>query len=143
MYGPGQLGDSPYSTAVSAWMDKLKKGLPLRSDGDGKQTRDMVYVEDVVQANILCALSEDKLNGEIINVGTGNSISNNDILDLLSKRFKFSVNKAPERKGDVKHTKANISKAESLLGFKAETSFENGLDETINWWNLNEKQPEI
>ena len=143
VYGPGQMGDSPYSTAVSAWMDKIKKSLPLRSDGDGEQTRDMVYVDDVVQANMLCALSTNKLRGEIINVGTGNSISNKDILDLLSKRFKFSVNKAPERKGDVKHTKANISKAESLLGFKAETSFEDGLEKTINWWNLNEKQPEI
>ena len=75
--------------------------------------------------------------------GTGNSISNNDILDLLSKRFKFSVNKAPERKGDVKHTKADTSKAESLLGFKANTSFEVGLNKTIDWWNFNEKQSEI
>ena len=136
VYGPGQLGDSPYSTAVSAWMDKLKKGLPLRSDGDGTQTRDMIYVDDVVEANILCEKTKRKLSGEVLNVGTGFSISNNQILEKLSNKFSFEVISAPERKGDVKHTKADTSKASDFLNFNSSTSFEIGLEKTIAWWGL-------
>lgn len=136
VYGPGQLGDSPYSTAVSAWMDRLKKGLPLRSDGDGKQTRDMIYVDDIVEANILCEKTKRKLSGEVLNIGTGFSISNNQILEKLSNKFSFEVISAPERKGDVKHTKADTSKASDFLNFNSSTSFEIGLEKTISWWGL-------
>lgn len=136
VYGPGQPGDSPYSTAVSAWMDKLKNKLPLRSDGDGNQTRDMIYVDDVVEANILCEKTKKKLSGEILNVGTGLSISNNRILEILSNKFSFEVTNAPERKGDVKHTKADMSKTLDFLNFTASVSFEDGLEKTIEWWGL-------
>ena len=136
VYGPGQLGDSPYSTAVSAWMDKLKKGLPLRSDGDGLQTRDMIYIDDVVEANILCEKTENKLSGEILNIGTGFSISNSQILETLSNKFDFEVTNAPERKGDVKHTKADMSKTLDFLNFTARVSFEDGLEKTIDWCGL-------
>jgi len=140
VYGPGQLGDSPYSTAISAWMDKLKLGSPLRSDGDGEQTRDLVYVDDVVEANVLAALNNSSSQGEIFNIGTGKNYSNNDILNILKKKFNFEVNYAPERTGDVKHTKANITKAKQVLNFKANIDLEEGLNKTISWWGLNEDQ---
>lgn len=138
VYGPGQYGDSPYSTAVSAWMDKLKNNLPLRSDGDGEQTRDMVYVGDVVQANIKAALHTDPLLGEVFNVGTGKSYSNNYILEILKQKFDFEINNAPERLGDVKHTKADLNKVRNVLKFNCDTNFEDGLEKTIEWWGLNE-----
>lgn len=137
VYGPGQLGDSPYSTAISAWMDKLSKSLPLRSDGDGEQTRDMVYVDDVVEANILSALSKEKFSGDVFNIGTGESYSNNQILEILRERFSFDVNQAPARKGDVRDTKADTEKSTEVLGFISKVSLEEGLDNTIKWWNLN------
>ena len=137
VYGPGQLGDSPYSTAVSAWMDKIFSKLPLRSDGDGEQTRDMVYVDDVVSANILAAKSTLKFSGEVFNVGTGESISNNEILEILSNEFTFEVTNAPERKGDVKHTLADISKVKEKLNFSPKFSFSEGLQKTISWWKEN------
>ena len=137
VYGPGQLGDSPYSTAISAWMDKISKGLPLRSDGDGKQTRDMIYIDDVVEANLLASANKHEFFGEVFNIGTGESYSNNEILELLKKDFDFEINYSPEREGDVKHTKADIFKSEKLLGFKARTSLPEGLKSTIDWWGLN------
>ncbi len=139
-YGPGQLGDSPYSTAISAWMDKIKKGLPLRSDGDGEQTRDMIYVDDIVEANLIASLQEGKFDGDIFNIGTGKSYSNNYIIELLGENFELNIVKAPERLGDVKHTRADVSKAENVLGFKSRVGLKKGLQKTIEWWGLNEKQ---
>lgn len=137
VYGPNQLGDSPYSTAISAWCDKISKGLPLRSDGDGEQTRDMVYVSDVVNANILAALHERDMSGEVYNIGTGVSISNNKILDIFRERFKdFKVVNAPERAGDVKHTRADITSASSVLGYTPKHDLITGLEKTFQWWKI-------
>jgi nucleoside-diphosphate-sugar epimerase len=138
-YGPGQLGDSPYSTAISAWMDKIKRLQPLRSDGDGEQTRDMVYVGDIVDSNIIASLNKAKFSGDIFNIGTGKSYSNNDILDLLRERFEIKIINAPERVGDVRHTRAEISKSREILGFTSKVDLREGLDKTIAWWSTNEE----
>jgi UDP-glucose 4-epimerase len=137
VYGPNQLGDSPYSTAISAWCDKISKGLPLRSDGDGEQTRDMVFVGDVVRANILAAKHERDMCGEVYNIGTGVSISNNKLLDIFRERFdKFEVVHAPERPGDVKHTRADITSAQSVLGYTPNHDLLTGLEKTFQWWKI-------
>ena len=137
VYGPNQLGDSPYSTAISAWCDKISKGLPLRSDGDGEQTRDMVYVGDVVNANILAAKLKRSMSGEVFNIGTGVSVSNNQILSAFRDRFKdFDVVHAPERPGDVRHTKADITSASSTLGFTPSHDLLTGLEKTFQWWKI-------
>ena len=112
VYGPNQFGDSPYSTAIVSWCDKVKKGLPLRSDGDGTQTRDMVFVEDVADANILAATREEKFSGACFNIGTGKSYSNNEILAIFKEKFSnIEIVNAPSRAGDVKHTLASTRKA--------------------------------
>lgn len=136
VYGPGQLGDSPYSTAISAWMDKISKSLPLRSDGDGEQTRDMVYIDDVVESNILAALSKNKFSGDIFNVGTGESYSNNQILEILREKFSFEIKHSPARDGDVRDTKSDTKKSNEVLGFKSKVSLIEGIKNTIEWWNL-------
>ena len=139
VFGPGQPGDSPYSTAVSAWLDKIATGQPLRSDGDGEQTRDIVYIDDVVEANIRAAESSRVMEGNTYNVGTGATYSNNEILGLLKNKFgNLEINHAPERPGDVKHTKADISKIYEDLGWKPGWDFVSGLNETIKWWELKE-----
>ena len=87
-YGPRQLGDSPYSTAISSWCHKVKLGEPLRSDGDGEQTRDMVYVGDIVNANMLAANAPaGMLAGEVFNIATGRRYSNNEILAKRAKHL--------------------------------------------------------
>jgi nucleoside-diphosphate-sugar epimerase len=141
VFGPGQLGDSPYSTAVSAWMDKLSKDLPLRSDGDGEQSRDLIYIDDVIQANMIAATSSRTMKGDVYNIGTGIRYTNNQILEMIRDRIgDVTVHSAPARVGDVKHTQADRWKAFDELGFKTKWDFESGLDKTISWWNLDEKK---
>lgn len=137
VYGPNQLGDSPYSTAISAWCHKVKLGQPLRSDGDGEQTRDMVFVDDVVRANILSATREERFFGDIINIGTGKRISNNKILELFKNNFKnLSIVNAQARQGDVRDTQADNQKAKNLLAWFPQVSLEDGLKKTWEWWQF-------
>lgn len=136
VFGPGQLGDSPYSTAISAWCHAIKNNLPLRSDGDGSQTRDMCYVDNVVHANILAANANRSFGGRAYNVACGDRVSNKEILNYLNGQFDLVVKHAPERPGDVKHTLADISRAREELGYEPLVRFWEGLNRTIEWWNL-------
>jgi UDP-glucose 4-epimerase len=137
VYGPGQLGDSPYSTAISSWCDKLSKNLPLRSDGDGEQSRDLIFVQDIAIANVVAANYPGKFTGEVFNIGTGKSLTNNQILSTLREKIgNFQIENSPERLGDVKHTLADITKATQCLEFNPSIEFEEGLDRTLLWWNL-------
>ena len=137
VYGPGQDGSSPYSTAVAAWCTKLKNGEPLRSDGDGEQTRDMVYVKDVAAAMLAAANHPAPIGFEVYNVATGESVSNNQILNVLKEYFPdLNVTHAPERAGDVKHTLGNIDKITEQLGWSPRKQFWDGLRNTLQWWEL-------
>lgn len=136
VFGPNQYGDSPYSTAVSAWCDAIKHGKSLRSDGDGEQSRDMCYVGNVVDANIIVSKSETAFFGDCFNVACGERTSNNEILDFFRKKYgKIEVVNAPERAGDVKHTQADITSLEKL-GYKPKTRFWEGLEKTMEWWRI-------
>jgi len=144
VFGPGQYGDSAYATAVSAWCHAIKHEQQCRSDGDGEQTRDMCYIDNVVQANMKAAavLLEGRSWGDLgrcYNVACGDRVSNNEILAFLKERFgnRVQIRHAPERPGDVKHTQADISRAEEELGYEVEVRFWDGLEETLDWWNLN------
>jgi nucleoside-diphosphate-sugar epimerase len=138
VFGPGQMGDSPYSTAVAAWCHAAKNNLPLRSDGDGEQTRDMCYIANTVHANILAANSdiEGGFKGRCYNVACGTSVSNNEILEHFTSRFDVKINHAPERPGDVKHTMADLSRIQEELGYKPLITFWEGLEMTIDWWEI-------
>lgn len=137
VYGPYQYGNSAYATAVSAWCHALKFGEPLRSDGTGNQSRDMIFVDDVVEANLLAASRFEPFQGECINIGTGNFITNNQILSLLKEKFPdLKIVNAPSRPGDVFKTQANLDVAYQKLGFTAKITFQQGLEKTLQWWNL-------
>jgi len=131
VYGPYQYNTGAYATAVSAWLNAIKTGEPLRKDGTGEQSRDMVFVEDVVQANILAATCSKKLNGSAINIASGTEVTNNYILDCLSKKFSFKIEQAPFRMGDVMRTCPSIKLANDIIGYKPTVSFEEGLEKTI------------
>ena len=136
MYGPYQLGGSPYATAISAWCDALYNEKPLRSDGDGTQSRDMVFVGDVVQANICAALTAKNVAGNGYNIGSSVSITNNEILEKLRENFEdIEVVNAPWRPGDVMHTLADITEARQDLGYDPEYTFDEGLEKTLSWWD--------
>jgi len=137
VYGPGQDGVSPYSTAVAAWCSALKDGRALRSDGDGYQTRDLVFVKDVARANRIAAESQHDFRGHAFNVGSGDSLSNNEVLDLLRLKFPtLEVQAAPARPGDVSDTLADVSIAKSVLEWEPRVRFEEGLKMTLTWWGL-------
>lgn len=137
VFGPRQMGNSPYSTAMAAWCDAIKSGNVLRSDGSGEQSRDLCFVDNVVQANILAAKSMDKLNGEVFNVACGERTSNNEILEEMRRRFPdIQVNHAPWRPGDVMHSHADISETTRVLGYKPEVRFWDGFEITLKWWGL-------
>jgi UDP-glucose 4-epimerase len=134
VFGPNQLGDSPYATAVSAWLSAIKKGKPMRSDGDGTQSRDMCYVDNVVDACIRAARHPEPLKAECFNVACGDRTTNNEILEYLMKRYPGATKvDAPWRPGDVMHTQANVNKAKKVLGYKPLVKFWDGLERTIEW----------
>ena len=138
VFGPGQFGDSPYSTAVSAWCHAINEKESLRSDGSGEQTRDMCYVDNVVQANLKAAASNKKFSAECYNVACQDRVSNNEILNFLRERFPdIKIRNAPTRAGDVMHTLADISATRQDLEYEPETTFWPGLEKTLSWWKLN------
>jgi len=140
VYGPGQYGDSPYSTAVAAWCDKTRSKQPLRSDGDGTQSRDLVYVDDVVSANLAAAAREEKFTGQVYNIGSSTTITNNEILEKFKSKFEnIQIRHAEWRVGDVKNTLADIKAAEEDFGWYPVVRLEEGLENTFEWWGLNEE----
>jgi UDP-glucose 4-epimerase len=137
VYGPGQCGDSAYSTAVSAWCHAIKYGTELRKDGTGEQSRDLCYVENVVDANILAMNSTSRFTGERYNVACEDRISNNEILEFLEERFgPLRIKEAPFRPGDVMHTQADISTTVADLKYEPAVRFWEGLERTLEWWEL-------
>lgn len=134
VFGPNQLGDNPYACAVSAWLHAVKHGRPIRSDGDGTQTRDITYVTNVVDVFVRCAEHPERFNGEAFNAGTGFRVSNNEVLEWFKKRFPdVKIDHAPVRAGDVKDTQADVIRAETVLGYKPKVDFWHGLELTAAW----------
>jgi nucleoside-diphosphate-sugar epimerase len=138
VFGPNQLGDSPYATAVSAWLSAIKKGEPMRSDGTGDQSRDMCYVDNVTDACVRAAKVTEELRGRCYNVACGDRTTNNQILAKLTKLYPDAkVTTAPWRPGDVMHTQADVSRAKEDLGYEPVVRFWEGLDRTIEWYESN------
>jgi UDP-glucose 4-epimerase len=126
VYAEDQEYGGTYSTVISAWMDLIRQGNPLRIDGDGKQTRDYVHVEDIISANLFCANHKGMFNGACFDVGTGESISLNDIKGFVESRYNIEWQQAPEREGDVKHALADIKPLQDL-GWEAKINIADGL----------------
>ena len=137
VYGPGQLPGKSYSTVIPAWFSSIKNNKPLLLEGDGTQSRDFCYIDNVVQANILSILCKENLKGEVLNIGCNNTISLNEILDFLNNKFKnLKIEYAEPRIGDVHKTHALISKAKKMINYNPKIKFFEGLELTLKWWNL-------
>ncbi len=128
VYGPRQDPSSPYSGVISIFTDKLKKGEVPTIFGDGEQTRDFVFVGDVVEANMK-AINTDTGVGEYYNVATGKKITLNAQLKVLSDIYStyFKVNYGDVRQGDKKESYAKIDKAIEKLGWSPEVELTHGL----------------
>lgn len=128
VYGPGQDPLSPYAGVISKFAEGLEAGTPLRVFGDGSQTRDFVYVDDVAQANVR-ALHAD-VQG-VLNVGTGNSVSLLQLIDAMAEAFgkKQQVRHENPAAGDIAHSGSNPARLQQALGWKPETVLVRGLGE--------------
>ena len=128
VYGPRQDPSSPYSGVISIFADKLNRNETPVIFGDGMQTRDFVYVSDVVEANMLAA-SEAGSAGQVINIATGNKITLNQLLQTFCdiKGLDFRADYGEARKGDIKESYANVDKARDMLGWRATIELSEGL----------------
>ena len=129
--GPRQYGNSPYSSVVSLFAQSIKDDSQPIIYGDGNQTRDFCPVQNIVHANILAATHNKPLYGEVFNIGCGNSVSVNELHELMKTKEAIRF---PQRSGDIKNSTADISKAKEVLGYNIVKSFEEGLKETLDWY---------
>ena len=134
VYGPRQRPDSMYAAAVPIFTRRLLNDQPLTIHGDGSQTRDLVYVGDVVRAN-LAASEHPAAPGQVFNVCTGHEISVMRLAETLMSLFPSApaLEFAPPRAGDIYRSAGNPRKAADVLGFKAQTPLEDGLQAVMEW----------
>jgi nucleoside-diphosphate-sugar epimerase len=138
VFGPRQDPKSEYAAAIPAFVTSILKDEPPVIYGDGEQTRDFTYIDNVVQANMLAAKAP-KTNGEVVNVACGESVTVNQIIGQINKLVGKNVKckYVPTRPGDVKHSLADISAARKLLGFEPLVMFDEGLRLAIDWYKKN------
>jgi len=134
VYGPRQNPSSQYSGVITRFIHKMLNGERPIIYGDGNQTRDFIFIEDVVSANMLAAKNKNAA-GDVFNIGSGVPLTINQLVGILSELLGYDGEPeyAKRREGDIYDSYADISKAQSLLGFNVTTSIEDGLKKTIEW----------
>jgi UDP-glucose 4-epimerase len=135
VFGPRQDPESKYSAVIPKFIEAALKNEPLEIHGDGKQSRDFTYIDNVVQANLLAALTPG-VSGEVFNIACNESNSVLDIAHGIEKIMgvKLTLKHEPARAGDVRRTCADISRAQKRLKFKPKVSFKDGLEKTFGWF---------
>jgi len=135
VYGPRQ-SYNPYTGAITLFINQLLNNEPVTIFGDGKQTRDFVYVEDVASANVL-ALTRREAVGEVFNIATGAGTSVNTLVKTLGKLVDSARTKPLHTKpkpGEIKHSVASIEKARRILGYKPIFTMDSGLEQLVRWY---------
>ena len=146
VFGPRQDPNGAYAAVIPQWIAALIKGELLRINGDGETSRDFCYIDNVIQVNILAALSNDsEAINQVYNVALNERTSLNQLYEmirsLLVKEFPYLNKHKPEyvdfREGDVRHSQADISKAARLLGYKPTHRIDKGLKQALDWYIAN------
>jgi UDP-glucose 4-epimerase len=137
IFGPRQDPSSPYSGVLAKFITQMLNGEQPIIFGDGAQSRDFTYIQNAVDANLL-AMKAPALQaaGQMFNVATGKRADLNQAFQLLKKvtGYRGEVKYAPARSGDVKHSLADLARAEKHLGYKPTVDFEEGLRRTVDWY---------
>lgn len=138
VFGPHQDPASQYAAAIPAFVTSILKDKPPTIYGDGEQSRDFTYIDNVVEANLLAARAK-QTKGEVVNIACGEAITVNAIIDMINNIVGKNIKPTyvPPNKGDVKHSLADITAAKKLLGFKPVVLFEDGLKKAIEWYRAN------
>ena len=137
VYGPGQSFSNPYQGVLGIFSGNLLRGEPITIYGDGEQTRDFVYVGDIVDGWAR-ALDNPAAGGRVFNLGSGRSLSINQLAEAAVAAFghqpgSYPLVRAPARPGEQRTVRADIRQASSVLGWEPRTTFETGLSSTIRW----------
>jgi nucleoside-diphosphate-sugar epimerase len=137
IFGPRQDPSSPYSGVLAKFITQMLRSEQPTIFGDGEQSRDFTYIDNAVEANLLaCTAPTAKAAGQMFNVATGRRVTLNETFKALQELTAYSGQPkyGTERGGDIKHSLADISKAEAGLGYKPKIDFEEGLRRTVEWY---------
>lgn len=139
VFGRRQDPNGAYAAVIPKFIMQLMKDEVPTINGDGKQSRDFTYVENVIEANLKACLASHEAAGEAYNVAYGGREYLIDIYHALTKALGKDIepNFGPDRRGDIKHSNADIRKARELLGYEPEYDFARGLNEAIEWYKEN------
>jgi nucleoside-diphosphate-sugar epimerase len=138
VFGPRQDPASQYAAAIPAFLSHMLRGESPVVFGDGEQSRDFTYVENVVEANLKAAEAPE-LRGEVLNVACGESVTVNQVIAMMNELLGTDIapRYEPERPGDIKHSWADISLARRLIGFEPVVDFREGLKRAFQWYREN------
>ena len=137
VYGPGQSLSNPYTGILSIFSTRIKQQKPINIFEDGNESRDFVFIDDVIDATIR-GIEKTTANNKVYNVGTGTAISVLHVAQALMKNYAIEVPleiSGQYRKGDIRHNFADISLIKNDLGFEAKITFEDGIQQFCNWVN--------
>lgn len=139
VYGKRQRHDSSYSAVIPNFASKLIKGEQVRINGDGLQTRDFVYVDDVVQANLKACLADSRFSGDTFNIASGKETSVKELYYVLEGMLGSEKEPVygPAVKGDIRFSCADISKASDMLGYVPQHTFDEGIKVLAEWYKKN------
>jgi UDP-glucose 4-epimerase len=135
VFGPRQRADSPYSGVIALFIAAMLAGRRPRIFGDGKQSRDFVHVGDIVQALTLAAQAKNAA-GQVFNVGNGTGVDLLELVNVLNRvlGIKLEAEFGPPRAGDIRHSRADITRIQQVLHYVPRVSFEEGLRNTVDWY---------
>ena len=138
VFGPYQDPASQYAAAIPAFVTAILKDEPPIIYGDGEQSRDFTYIDNVVDANLLAARAR-QTKGEVVNIACGRAVTVNEIIDMINNLLGKNVKPkyAAPRPGDVKHSLADITAARNLINYRPKVSFSDGLRLAIDWYKAN------
>ncbi len=139
VFGRRQDPDGAYAAVIPKFLKLLLQGETPTINGDGRQSRDFTYIDNVIEANLKACLASEEAAGEAFNIAYGGREYLIDIYYGLTKALGIEAepNFGPERAGDIRHSNADISKAKKLLGYDPEYSFEEGIKLAIDWYREN------
>ena len=139
VFGKRQDPNGAYAAVIPKFIKQLMQGERPTINGDGRQSRDFTYVENVIEANLKACLASSEYAGEAFNIGCGGREYLLDIYYGLTKALQVDIEPifGPERAGDIRHSNADISKAAKMLGYAPEWNFDRGIQAAIDWYKEN------
>jgi UDP-glucose 4-epimerase len=141
-YGPRQRPDSPYAAVIPSFIEAMLEGRPATIHGEGDQSRDFVYIGDVVRANLLAAERPEAVGG-VFNIGSGVSVTIRELAGILQSFFPQAPAPlhGPSREGDIRFSRAVLDRAAQALGYRPEVGMQEGLRSTVEWFRQERPTP--